>query len=205
MATRSIFWGRQNWRRARLISLIRSVGKKQLLIGHLIARNGVLPLIRDQPIREGPRRVEIHARTLRRVHRDHAILVEHVLVALDDDGIVLLVGETDPGRAVGQDIGAHADACVERRAHTRAGFAVPAARGRLGVDARRKRQPDEEASVGGRPRAAGGQQVAPCADPDAGRSIIEGIEAVVLAGGGYLLWCGCAAGDTGGGLVLKIG
>jgi acetyl-CoA C-acetyltransferase len=41
--------------------------------------------------------------------------------------------------------------------------------------------------------------------PTAGRSIIEGIEAVVLAGGGYLLWCGCAAGDTGGGLVLKIG
>jgi acetyl-CoA acetyltransferase len=41
--------------------------------------------------------------------------------------------------------------------------------------------------------------------PTAGRSIIEGIEAVVLGGGGYLLWAGCAAGDTGGALVLKIG
>jgi acetyl-CoA acetyltransferase len=41
--------------------------------------------------------------------------------------------------------------------------------------------------------------------PTAGRSIIEGIEIVVMAGGGYLLWGGCAAGDTGGGLVLKIG
>jgi acetyl-CoA acetyltransferase len=41
--------------------------------------------------------------------------------------------------------------------------------------------------------------------PTAGRSIIEGIEAVAMAGGGYLLWGGCAAGDTGGGLVLKIG
>lgn len=41
--------------------------------------------------------------------------------------------------------------------------------------------------------------------PTAGRSIIEGIEAVVEAGGGYLLWAGCAAGDTGGALVLKIG
>jgi acetyl-CoA acetyltransferase len=41
--------------------------------------------------------------------------------------------------------------------------------------------------------------------PTAGRSIIEGIEAVVMAGGGYLLWGGCAAGDTGAGLVLKIG
>lgn len=41
--------------------------------------------------------------------------------------------------------------------------------------------------------------------PTAGRSIIEGIEAVVASGGGYLLWAGCAAGDTGGALVLKIG
>ena len=41
--------------------------------------------------------------------------------------------------------------------------------------------------------------------PTAGRSIIEGIEAVAIAGGGYLLWGGCAAGDTAAGLVLKIG
>lgn len=41
--------------------------------------------------------------------------------------------------------------------------------------------------------------------PTAGRCIIEGIEEVVMAGGGYLLWGGCAAGDTGAGLVLKIG
>lgn len=41
--------------------------------------------------------------------------------------------------------------------------------------------------------------------PTAGRLIIEGIEEVAMAGGGYLLWCGCAAGDTGAGLVLKIG
>ena len=41
--------------------------------------------------------------------------------------------------------------------------------------------------------------------PTAGRCIIEGIEEVVAKGGGYLLWAGCAAGDTGGALVLKIG
>ncbi len=41
--------------------------------------------------------------------------------------------------------------------------------------------------------------------PTAGRSIIEGIEAVAKKGGGYLLWAGCAAGDTGGAMVLKIG
>ena len=41
--------------------------------------------------------------------------------------------------------------------------------------------------------------------PTAGRCIIEGIEEVALSGGGYLLWGGCAAGDTGAGIVLKIG
>ncbi len=41
--------------------------------------------------------------------------------------------------------------------------------------------------------------------PTAARLIIEGIEEVALRGGGYLLWAGCAAGDTGAGLVLKIG
>lgn len=41
--------------------------------------------------------------------------------------------------------------------------------------------------------------------PTAGRCIIEGIEEVVMAGGGYLVWGGCAAGDTGVGLVIKVG
>ena len=41
--------------------------------------------------------------------------------------------------------------------------------------------------------------------PTAARCIIEGIEEVAMLGGGYLLWGGCAAGDTGAGLVLKIG
>jgi acetyl-CoA acetyltransferase len=40
--------------------------------------------------------------------------------------------------------------------------------------------------------------------PTAGRCIIEGIEEVVMLGGGYLLWGGCAAGDTAAGIVLKI-
>ncbi|GAB6908544.1 Acetyl-CoA C-acetyltransferase [Desulfosarcina cetonica] len=40
--------------------------------------------------------------------------------------------------------------------------------------------------------------------PTAGRAIIEGIEEVVLLGGGYFLFAGCAAGDCGVGLVLKI-
>lgn len=41
--------------------------------------------------------------------------------------------------------------------------------------------------------------------PTAGRLIIEGIEETVMLGGGYMLWAGCAAGDTGAALILKIG
>jgi acetyl-CoA acetyltransferase len=41
--------------------------------------------------------------------------------------------------------------------------------------------------------------------PTAGRLVVEGIEEVVMLGGGYLLWGGCAAGDTAASLVLKIG
>ena len=41
--------------------------------------------------------------------------------------------------------------------------------------------------------------------PTAGRLIIEGIEEVVIAGGGYMLFGGCAAGDTAAALVIKVG
>jgi acetyl-CoA acetyltransferase len=41
--------------------------------------------------------------------------------------------------------------------------------------------------------------------PTAGRLIIEGIEEVVMAGGGYMLFGGCAAGDTAAAIVMKIG
>jgi acetyl-CoA acetyltransferase len=41
--------------------------------------------------------------------------------------------------------------------------------------------------------------------PTAARLIIEGIEEVAMAGGGYMLFAGCAAGDTGAAVVLKIG
>jgi acetyl-CoA C-acetyltransferase len=40
--------------------------------------------------------------------------------------------------------------------------------------------------------------------PTAGRLIIEGIEELAARGGGYLLFTGCAAGDTGAALVIKI-
>jgi len=40
--------------------------------------------------------------------------------------------------------------------------------------------------------------------PTATRLIIEGIEETVKKGGGYFLWTGCAAGDCGAALILKI-
>ena len=41
--------------------------------------------------------------------------------------------------------------------------------------------------------------------PTAGRAIIEMIEELVLLGGGYGLFTGCAAGDTAAALVVKVG
>ena len=41
--------------------------------------------------------------------------------------------------------------------------------------------------------------------PTAGRIIIELLEEVVMLGGGYALWAGCAAGDTAAAMVFKIG
>jgi len=41
--------------------------------------------------------------------------------------------------------------------------------------------------------------------PTAARLIIEGIEEVAMAGGGYLLFGGCSAGDCAASVVLKIG
>jgi acetyl-CoA acyltransferase len=41
--------------------------------------------------------------------------------------------------------------------------------------------------------------------PTGARLILEGIEELVQKGGGYLLFAGCAAGDTAASLVLKVG
>ncbi len=41
--------------------------------------------------------------------------------------------------------------------------------------------------------------------PTAGRIIAEMIEEMTIIGGGYCLWAGCAAGDTGASMILKVG
>jgi acetyl-CoA C-acetyltransferase len=41
--------------------------------------------------------------------------------------------------------------------------------------------------------------------PTMGRAIIEGVEQLVLEGGGYGCMTGCAAGDTGAALIVKVG
>ncbi|HUT69979.1 MAG TPA: thiolase family protein [Desulfatiglandales bacterium] len=41
--------------------------------------------------------------------------------------------------------------------------------------------------------------------PTAGRLIMELLEEMAMLGGGYCLWAGCAAGDTGAAMVFKIG
>jgi acetyl-CoA acetyltransferase len=41
--------------------------------------------------------------------------------------------------------------------------------------------------------------------PTGARLMIEGIEEVTMKGGGYLLFAGCAAGDTAASVVIKVG
>ena len=41
--------------------------------------------------------------------------------------------------------------------------------------------------------------------PTGARSMVEGIEELATKGGGYLLFSGCAAGDTAASVVLKVG
>ena len=41
--------------------------------------------------------------------------------------------------------------------------------------------------------------------PTAGRIIAEMLEELVILGGGYGLWAGCAAGDTAAAMVFKVG
>jgi len=41
--------------------------------------------------------------------------------------------------------------------------------------------------------------------PTAGRIIIELLEEAAMLGGGYCLWAGCAAGDTGAAMVFRVG
>ena len=74
--------------------------------------------------------VLLHVRMLRRIHEDHAVLVEQPLVALDEDLEVAAVLERQPRAAVGEHVGVHRRGGVERRAHARAGLAVPRALGR---------------------------------------------------------------------------
>jgi acetyl-CoA acetyltransferase len=41
--------------------------------------------------------------------------------------------------------------------------------------------------------------------PTGARLMIEGIEELATKGGGYLLFSGCAAGDTAASIVFKVG
>jgi acetyl-CoA acetyltransferase len=41
--------------------------------------------------------------------------------------------------------------------------------------------------------------------PTGARLMIEGIEELAAKGGGYLLFSGCAAGDTAASIVFKVG
>jgi len=61
-----------------------------------------------------------------RVDHHDAILVEQPPVALDDDHQVAPVSEVQPGAAIGQGVGVHHGAGIQRLAHAAADVLVPA-------------------------------------------------------------------------------
>src|SRR5690625_2631750 len=100
----------------------RRVREEELLAIHLVARDRLLALIRDQPVGEFLRHLDLDIRALIGADGDHAILVEELLIALDHDLEIALVAEIDPGCAVRERVGIHPDRSVERRAHAASGL-----------------------------------------------------------------------------------
>src|SRR3546814_9089335 len=81
--------------------------------------DGLLALVGEHPVDELLAEIGLHAGALLRADQDDAVLVEHALVALDGHFEVAFVAEGDPGGAVGERVGAHADGGVQRCAHAR--------------------------------------------------------------------------------------
>src|SRR5262249_56699899 len=103
------------------------VGEEQLLTLDLVVGDRLLAFVRDEPVDEGLAQLLLDVRMFRRVHQDHAVLVEQALVALDRDVELATVLERDPGSAVGQHIGVRRRGSVERGAHALADLLVPRA------------------------------------------------------------------------------
>jgi hypothetical protein len=81
------------------------VREEQLLAADLVAGNRLLSFRRNQPVDEGLAQFLLHVRMFGRVHEDHAILVEHALVAGDQVVEFAAVLECQPVAAVCQHIG----------------------------------------------------------------------------------------------------
>src|SRR4029077_9081226 len=77
----------------------------------------------------------LHVRMFGWVHQYHAILVEHALVAFNENLQVTPVLEVYPCGAVGQHIGVSGDRPLERSVHTLADRCVPRAPVVLDIDA----------------------------------------------------------------------
>src|SRR5262245_23488066 len=83
---------------------LRCIGEEQLLPVDLVIGDRLLAFRRDQPVDERLAEILLHVRVLRRIHLDHAVLVEQPPVALDRDQQRAAVLERDPRAAVGQHI-----------------------------------------------------------------------------------------------------
>ena len=115
----------------------------------------------------------LHVRVHPRVDEDHPVLIEQPRVALDVNPEVPLVPERDPRGPVGEGVRTHAHRDIQRRAHPRAGLAIPAAARRSDVDLRLAPQL-ELLAVGARIVAARGERGAGAGDRHEARDRIVG-------------------------------
>ena len=73
-----------------------AVGEEQLQAVHLVGRDGVLAVLRQNPIDEGLTFGLLDLGAFLRIDQDDAVLVEQLLVAFDVDFVIALVLEADP-------------------------------------------------------------------------------------------------------------
>src|SRR5450631_3639946 len=117
--------------RASVLGLV--VREEKLLALDLVRGDSRLARGRDEPVDEFLPELLLHVRMLRGIHQHHAVLVEELRIALDEDHELAAILEGEPRAAVGERIGVHARGGIEGRPHPGAGLAIP---GTFGLDPR---------------------------------------------------------------------
>ena len=112
------------------------VGNEQLFALAGQAADPFLAVRRQKPVGKTHGAFMVRLRAVTGVEGDDPVLVEQARVALEQDPVPELVGEGQPGGAVGQGMAAGLHGKIERRAHAASRFQIPAPgkRFRVGAD-----------------------------------------------------------------------